>query len=84
MVGMTLTDAQLADLTRQAADQVEPGLEVSIAPAANDDPYRWGPSGWLVTVGSDVHVWVPADASPDWVLEEVTHRLKAERGSSGA
>jgi len=77
---MSLSDPQLADLARQAADQVEPDLEVTIAPAANDDPYRWGPSGWLVTIGDDLHVWVPADASPDWVVEEITHRIRARAG----
>ena len=78
MVAVSLSDAQVADLARQAADLIEPNLPVRIAPAANDDPYRWGSHGWTVTVGGSrrIDVWIPTDASPDWVVEEITHRLR--------
>jgi len=81
MAGVTLTDPEIAELARQAVDSVAPDLPVHIAPAANDDPYRWGSAGWTVTVGADrrVQVWVPAEAAPGWVVEEIAVRLRADQ-----
>jgi hypothetical protein len=78
---VTLSDGDVAALARQAADLFEPELTVRVAPAANDDPYRWGAHGWTVTVDAEqpVQVWVPADASPDWVVEEITTRLRTKQ-----
>ena len=79
---MSLTDPQVAQLAREAADRIRPDLPVHVAPAANDDPYRWGSHGWTVTVdaGQGVHVWIPADASPDWVVDEIAYRIRRDAG----
>jgi hypothetical protein len=76
---VTLSDPELAQLAQDAADSVEPGLRVHIAPGANDDPYRWGSHGWTVTVGAErpVRIWIPADASPGWVFDEVAGQVRA-------
>jgi hypothetical protein len=77
---VTLSDAQVAQLARQAADRVKPDLPIHVAPAANDDPYRWGAHGWTVTIdtGRRVQIWIPVDASPDWVRDEITERIRPE------
>jgi hypothetical protein len=72
-----LTDPELAQLAQDAADSVEPGLRVHVAPAANDDPYRWGSHGWTVMV-ENVRIWIPADASPGWIFDEIAARVRAE------
>jgi hypothetical protein len=76
---MTLSDPELAQLAQDAADSVEPGLPVRIAPAANDDPYRWGSHGWTVTVEArhPVRIWIPAGASPREVFDEIAGRVRA-------
>ena len=76
---MTLSDPELAQLAQDAADSVEPGLQVHIAPGANDDPYRWGAHGWTVTVEArqPVRIWIPADASPGWVFDEIAGQIRA-------
>ena len=70
---MALTDGAVADLARQAADLLGADVPVQIRPPANDDPYRWGGHGWLVKIGAEVEVWVPAEASHD----EARDRLRA-------
>jgi hypothetical protein len=77
---MSLTDPEMAQLAQDAADSVELGLSVRIAPAPNNDPYRWGSPGWTVTVDKRpaVRVWIPADASPKWAFEEIARRIKSE------
>jgi hypothetical protein len=80
MAVVALTDAELAQLAQDAADSVEPGLAVRIAPAANDDPYRWGSHGWTVTVETKrpVRIWVPVEASPGWVFDEIAGQVRTE------
>jgi hypothetical protein len=70
----------LAQLAQDAADSVVPGLAVRIAPAANDDPYRWGSAGWTVIVDArrPVRIWIPAGASPGWIFEEIATRVRTE------
>lgn len=48
---MTLTDGDVADLAREAVDRKDPDLDISISPAAQDDPYRWGTEAWTVSAG---------------------------------
>jgi hypothetical protein len=71
MSRMALTDGAVADLARQAADLVGDDVAVRIRPPANDDPYRWGGHGWLVEIGAEVEVWIPAEASPDEALAKL-------------
>jgi hypothetical protein len=80
MADMSLTDPELAQLAQDAVDSVELGLSVRIAPAANDDPYRWGSAGWTVIVERrpPVRIWIPADAAPQWVFEEIARHLTEE------
>jgi hypothetical protein len=49
---MTLSDADVADLARQAVDQRDLALEIRIVPADPVDPYRWGTPAWTVYAGS--------------------------------
>ena len=81
---MTLSDAEFAQLAQDAADSVTPGLQLHIAPAANDDPYRWGGRGWTVTVeGRPVRIWIPGDASPDRAYEEIAAQLREPGDPTG-
>jgi hypothetical protein len=75
-----MTDEELTALVRDAADSVRPGLPLRVAPAANDDPYRWGSHGWAVSVGVDprVDIWIPAQAGPDWIFKHVVDALRAD------
>lgn len=79
---MSLSDAEMAQLAQDAVDSVELGRSVRIAPAANDDPYRWGSSGWTITVERQpaVRIWIPADAAPQWAFEEIVRQLRAGSG----
>jgi hypothetical protein len=74
---MTLTDGAVASLAGQAADLIEPGLPVRVAPAANDDPYRWGSHGWIVTIdaGVELEFWISSDASPAEALRQFIDHL---------
>lgn len=76
---MPLSDPELAQLVQDAADSVQPGLRAHIAPGANDDPYRWGAHGWSVTVETarPVQLWIPSDASPEWVFDEIAGQVRA-------
>jgi hypothetical protein len=71
MTDMALTDGAVADLARQAADLLGPDVAVRIRPPANDDPYRWGGHGWLVEIGTDVEVWISAEASQEEALDRL-------------
>ena len=48
---MSLTDADIAALAREAVDRKDPRLDIRIDPAAPDDPYRFGPAAWTVHAG---------------------------------
>ena len=48
---MTLSDAEVAALAREAVDQRDPDLDVDIVPADPVDPYRWGAQAWTVSAG---------------------------------
>lgn len=48
---MSLHDADIADLAREAVDQKDPGLEIRIDPLGQNDPYRLGAEAWTVSAG---------------------------------
>ena len=74
---MALTDGAVAVLAQQAAELVGTDVAVHVRPSANDDPYRWGGHGWVVRIGADIEVWVPADASEADVLERLSTAVRA-------
>lgn len=49
---MTLLDADVASLAREAVDRFNPGLDIRIIPADPVDPYRWGTPAWTVSAGT--------------------------------
>ena len=68
---MSLTDGGIADLARQVADLLGPDVSVRIRPAANDDPYRWGGHGWVITIGDSADIWIPIESSPEEALAKL-------------
>ncbi len=48
---MTLYDADIADLAREAVDRKDPDLDIHIDPQGRDDPYRLGTQAWTVRAG---------------------------------
>ncbi len=49
--GMTLNDADIAALAREAVDQRSLNLDIRIDPVNSSDPYRWGTAAWTVHAG---------------------------------
>jgi hypothetical protein len=50
---MTLTDADVAALAREAVDRRDRHLDIRIEPADPVDPYRWGAIAWTVFAGGE-------------------------------
>ncbi len=48
---MTLTDADVAALSREAVDRRSVELDIDIVPSDPVDPYRWGVAAWTVSAG---------------------------------
>lgn len=48
---MTLSDADVAALAREAVDVRNPDLDINIVPADPVDPYRLGTQAWTVSAG---------------------------------
>lgn len=48
---MTLHNGDVADLAREAVDQIDPQLEIRIDPLGQNDPYRLGAEAWTVSAG---------------------------------
>ena len=48
---MSLSDGDIAALAREAVDQRDPDLDISITPADPVDPYRWESGAWTVSAG---------------------------------
>jgi hypothetical protein len=48
---VTLSDGDVAALAREVVDRQRPGADIRITPADPVDPYRFGPSAWLVSAG---------------------------------
>jgi hypothetical protein len=65
---VSLSDGDVAVLARQAVDLLAPDLEIEIAPDADDDPYRRGPTSWVVWPKIDGHrsfgIWVESTSTP--------------------
>jgi hypothetical protein len=56
MVGVTLTDGDVAALARQAVDLLDPGVDIAIEPGDRADPYRWAAGrSWVVWLLVDGH-----------------------------
>jgi hypothetical protein len=71
---MTLTDADVAALAREAADRRSLDLEVHIVPADPVDPYRWGVPAWTVLAGG-ASSYITADMTPEAALAKLTADL---------
>lgn len=59
---MTLSDADVAALAREAVDRRDVDLDINIIPADPVDPYRWGTPAWTVTAGGSSS-YITADLS---------------------
>jgi hypothetical protein len=59
---VTLSDADVAALAREAVDKRDADLDIHIAPADPVDPYRWGTAAWTVSAGG-ASSYVTADMS---------------------
>ncbi|HEY3088806.1 MAG TPA: hypothetical protein VGJ59_12160 [Jatrophihabitantaceae bacterium] len=71
---MTLSDADVAALAREAADRRSLNLEVRIAPADPLDPYRWGTPAWTVFAGG-ASSYITADMTAEEALAKLTADL---------
>jgi hypothetical protein len=78
---VTLSDGDVSRLADQVTTLIPTAVDVRIAPAAADDPYRWGAESWTVhfDVGPDrddtISVWVPGNESPVGVLYRLVDGL---------
>jgi hypothetical protein len=70
---VTISDADVADLARQAVDRRDPTLDINIVPADPVDPYRWGTPAWTVSAGG-ASTYLTGEMTP----EEALARLIAE------
>ncbi len=75
---MTLSDADVADLARQAVDRRSLYLDIRIVPADPVDPYLWGTSAWTVHAGG-ASSYITADMTADAALA----KLIADLGTTG-
>jgi len=73
---VSLSDGDVAALAREAVDHKDPRLDVHIAPAAQDDPYRFGAAAWTVSAGG-ASSYITATMS--W--REALDKLIADLGS---
>ncbi len=73
---MTLSDADVAALAREAVDQRDLDLDITIVPADPVDPYRWGTQAWTVSAGG-ASSYVTATMTP----EEALTKLIADLGT---
>jgi hypothetical protein len=64
---VTLSDADIAALAREAVDRRDPDLDIRIAPADPVDPYRWGTPAWTVSAGG-ASSYVTADMTAEQAL----------------
>jgi hypothetical protein len=67
---VTLSDADVAALARQAVDRRDPALDVRITPADPVDPYRWATPAWTVSAGG-ASSYLTAELSPDEALAKL-------------
>jgi hypothetical protein len=71
---MTLSDADVAVLARDAVDRRSPDLDIRITPADPVDPYRWGTRAWTVSAG-EASSYITADMSRDDALAKLVADL---------
>jgi len=74
---MSLSDADVAELAREAVDRRSVDLEIRIDPADPVDPYRWGTPAWTVSAGGATS-YITADMTAD----EALAKLIADLGTS--
>jgi hypothetical protein len=67
---VTLSDADVAALAREAVDRRSLDLDIRIVPADPVDPYRWGTSAWTVRAGG-ASSYITADMSADAALAKL-------------
>jgi hypothetical protein len=71
---VTLSDADVAALARQAVDRRDPELDIRIVPADPVDPYRWGTAAWSVSAGG-ASSYITADMTADAALAKLNSDL---------
>jgi hypothetical protein len=59
---VTLSDADVAALAREAVDRRSLNMNIRIVPADPVDPYRWGTQAWTVFAGG-ARSYITADMS---------------------
>jgi hypothetical protein len=74
---VTLSDADVAALAREAVDRRSLDLDIRIVPADPVDPYRWGTPAWTVSAGG-ARSYITADMT---VYAALT-KLIADLGTS--
>ena len=67
---MTLSDADVAALAREAVDHRDIDLDVQIVPVDQHDPYRWGAIAWTVIAGG-ASSYITADMTPQDALAKL-------------
>jgi hypothetical protein len=67
---VTLSDADVADLARQAVDRFDLDLNIRIVPADPVDPYRWGTPAWTVSAGG-ASSYITADMGAEAALAKL-------------
>ncbi|HKC28398.1 MAG TPA: hypothetical protein VKB75_10330 [Jatrophihabitans sp.] len=80
---MTLTDGDVADLARQAADKLDRHADVRIVPSDQVDPYRWGSRSWRVEIGDRISVLIHDTDSPGRALARLEAAVR-EAGPNDA
>lgn len=71
---MTLSDADVAALAREAVDRRSVDLNIRIEPADPLDPYRWGAAAWTVSAGGATS-YITADMTADAALAKLVADL---------
>jgi hypothetical protein len=74
---MTLSDADVAALAREAVDRRSLTLDIRIVPADPVDPYRWGTPAWTVLAGG-----ASSYITADMTLADALAKLVADLGTS--
>jgi hypothetical protein len=67
---VTLSDADVADLAREAVDRRDIDLDIEIIPSDPVDPYRWSTPAWTVRAGG-AQSYVTADMSHEEALAKL-------------
>jgi len=67
---VTLSDADVAALAREAVDHRDIDLDVQIVPVDQHDPYGWGAIAWTVIAGG-ASSYITADMTPQDALAKL-------------